>query len=61
MSGQRRILLISSGSTLSPVLRTLAQEKSLQFVRAHDAHSAFEHLQHGRFACALLDLDALGD
>jgi PAS domain S-box-containing protein len=42
-------------------LAHLAREGSLQLVHARDARSAMEQLRNGRFACALLDLDALGE
>ena len=58
---QRRILLLSSKSSQSRALADLEGDASLQLVRAHDAHSAAEKLQGGDFACALLDLDALGN
>lgn len=61
MSVERRILLLSRASHIAPVLRQLAVENSLQFVRAGDARSAFEELQRDRFACALFDLDTLGE
>jgi signal transduction histidine kinase len=60
VSAQRRILLVSSDSSQSPDLADLEGDASLQLVHAHDARSALEHLQDGGFACALLDLDALG-
>lgn len=60
MSAQRRILLVSSDPSQSPDLADLEGNASLQLVHAHDAHSALEQLQAGGFACALLDLDALG-
>ena len=61
MTGERRILLLSRAPQLAPVLRTLAAEHHLRFVRAVDATSARERLACDRFSGALLDLDALGD
>ena len=58
---ERRILLLSRAARLEPVLRQIAAERSLRFVRAPDARSAYERLTSDRFACALIDLDALGD
>jgi PAS domain S-box-containing protein len=58
VSAQRRILLVSRSQS---ALGELEGEASLNLVRAHDTSSAMEQLQEGRFACALLDLDGLGE
>lgn len=60
MSAQLRILLVSSDSSQPPALAGLGGDASLQVVHARDASSAIEELQGGGFACALLDLEALG-
>jgi PAS domain S-box-containing protein len=61
LSAQRRILLVSGEPDVSPALRRFAEEESLQVVRAHDRDGALRALQRDEFACALLDLDTLGD
>jgi PAS domain S-box-containing protein len=61
LAGERRILLLSRAPQLAPVLRTLAAEHDLRFVRAVDASSATQRLALDAFAAALFDLDVLGD
>jgi two-component system nitrogen regulation sensor histidine kinase GlnL len=55
------MLLLSPAPRIAPALQQFAAERSLQLVRAGDAASAYQSLQDDRFACALIDLDALGD
>jgi len=56
-----RILLLSSAARVEPALRRLADERSLRIVRAADVGAAYRRLEADRFACALIDLDELGD
>jgi PAS domain S-box-containing protein len=61
VASEQSVLLLSRTPGLAPVLRRYAREHSLQFVRASDAASAYEQIRSARVACALLDLDTLGE
>jgi DNA-binding NtrC family response regulator len=61
VAAERRILLLSPASRIAPALRQVAAERHLHLVQASDVATAYERLRNDRFACAILDLDALGD
>jgi two-component system nitrogen regulation sensor histidine kinase GlnL len=61
MAAERRILLLSSSEHVAPELGRLLAERRCDLVRAADAAAAVESLRADRFACALIDLDVLGD
>jgi DNA-binding NtrC family response regulator len=61
VAAERQILLLSPASRIAPALRQVAAERALHLVQASDVATAYERLAHDRFACAIVDVDALGD